>query len=143
MRDGAALLEGVAERLRIDVFWVAGPGGLVTGASVEADVDVVHVVTEREHAGTVTPDATKDDTPDGIGKGGAVGEGVEGARGLVGRVEVEGVVEERRCNAEELSGDEKGCDAVGGRREDIGRGARRRKRERKYAREEFFWEGYE
>ena len=143
MRDGAPLLEGVAERLRIGVVWATGES-LVAGTSVEADVDIVHEVTECEHASTVVPDTTKDDTPDGIGEGGAVCEGVEGARGLVGRVEVEGVVEKRRSNAEELSGDEKGGDAVSGRRrEDMGSGARRSERERKYAREEFFWEGCE
>lgn len=85
------MLEGVAEHLRIGVVWATGES-LVAGTSVEADVDIVHEVTECEHASTVVPDTTKDDTPDGIGEGGAVCEGVEGARGLVGRVEVEGVV---------------------------------------------------
>lgn len=68
-------------------------------------------------------------------------EGVECARCLVGRVEVEGVVQERRGDAEELSGDEEGCDMVSGRkqREDIGSGAGRDDGEGEYAREEFFW----
>ena len=103
------------------------------------------MVAEREHASTVMPDATKDDTPDGIGEGGAVCEGVEGARGLVGRVEVEGVVEERSSDAKELSADEKGCNAVSGRlrrSEDIGSEGRS-ERESEYAHEEFFWEGCE
>jgi len=107
MRDGAPLLEGIAERLCIDVVWVTRPGRLVGATSVEADVDVVHMAAERQDAGTVVPDTTKHNTPDGTGEGGVVCKGIEGARGLVGRVDVEGVIEERRSNAEELSGDKK------------------------------------
>lgn len=107
MCDGAPLLEGIAERLCIDVVWVSRPGRLVGATSVEADVDVVHMVAERQDGGAVMPDTTKHNTPDSTGEGGVACKGVEGTRGLVGRVEVEGVVEKRKGNAEELSGDEK------------------------------------
>lgn len=139
MRDGTSLFEGIAECLRIDV--------VLSGATVKAEVDVLYMDAERENAGRVMPDTTKHDTADGIGQGGVMCEGVEGARGLVGRAEVEGVVEERRSDAEELCGDEEGCNMVSGRkrREDVGSGAGRWRSEREgeYACDEFFWEGCE
>lgn len=135
MHDGMPPFEGVAECLRINVVRVVRPRNLVTGTTVEADVDVLDMVTEGEHAGTVVPDTTKHDSPDGIGQSGVASEGVEGVPGLVRRVEVKGVVEERRSDAEELSGDEEGCD-TGSDREDSGSGAGRRKEgEGEYTRE--------
>lgn len=83
------------------------------------------------------PDAGKDDPADGISEWGMVCKGVDGAGSLVWGVEVEGVVEERGGDAEELTGDEKGGD--GG--EEIG--VRWNESESEYAGEEFFWKGCE
>lgn len=142
MCDGAPLLESRAEGLGIDVEWVSRFRSSVTGTNVEADVNVAHAVTESEHAGRGVPDARKNETADGICEGGMESKGVEDAGCLVVGVEVEGVVEERGNDAEELSGDEKRCGAVSGR-EEIGSGGVGRESESKYAHKELFWEGCE
>ena len=123
MHDRMASFEGAAERGCVDVARVARP-------AVETQVDVLHVVAEREHAGRVGPYAAKDDAPHRRGQSRVAGEGVEGAGGLERRGEVEGVVEEGRGDAEELAGDEEGCDA--------GAGAVGGEGEGKDAREELF-----
>lgn len=86
MDDGMASFEGVAESDGVEV---------VRGTAVEGEVDVLHIVAECEYGGTVVPDGGEEEAANGRSQGGVVCEGVECAGGLVGCVEVYGVVKKR------------------------------------------------